>query len=179
MATVTNSPPIIAIAMAACLSACVLEGEVIFEDDFDSENDRAGVVNYEDFDKWDVVEGSVDLIGNDFYDFFPGNGLYVDLDGTTSEAGTLSTKAALSLEAGAYTLGFWLAGPHVGGADTVTVALGDVFEEEITLASGEPFAYFEREVDVASPTEATLTFALSGGDNEGILLDNVSVSTDL
>ena len=56
--------------------------------------------------------GSVDLIGQTTtitnYNFFPGNGGYVDLDGSTGQVGTLQT--ATSFAAGTYTLSFDLGG---------------------------------------------------------------------
>ncbi len=65
---------------------------ILFQDDFNSENGGSGALNYNSFANWDVTDGTVDLIGTNFYDFHPGNGLYVDLDGSTSNAGVLTTK---------------------------------------------------------------------------------------
>ena len=66
----------------------------IFEDNFDSENGGNGVTNYTGFINWTVTDGTVDLIGNGYFDFFPGNGLYVDMDGSTNNAGKMmKTKA--------------------------------------------------------------------------------------
>lgn len=42
-------------------------------------------LNYTGFVKWDVTRGRVDLIGHSFWDIYPGNGLYVDLQGTWGE----------------------------------------------------------------------------------------------
>jgi hypothetical protein len=65
----------------------------------------------------------VDLIGNpSFFDFLPGNGRYVDLDGSTGDAGKM-TSIALSLAGGVlHKLSFDLAGSQRG--DTNTVAYG-------------------------------------------------------
>ena len=43
----------------------------ILEDDFNSENQGAGMLNYSDFANWDTAKGTVDLIGRGFWDFFP------------------------------------------------------------------------------------------------------------
>ena len=51
---------------------------VIFSDNFNAENGGTGVLNYNSFNNWTVTDGTVDLIGNGFFDFYPGNGLYVD-----------------------------------------------------------------------------------------------------
>jgi hypothetical protein len=64
----------------------------LLNDDFDTENSSIGLLDYSRFSNWIVTRGSVDLIGNGFYDFYPGNGLYVDLDGSTNEGGKLESK---------------------------------------------------------------------------------------
>ena len=57
-------------------------------------------LNYTGFANWTVYSGTVDLIGNGSYDFLPGDGLYVDLDGSTSDAGVLTTKQSFNFTAG-------------------------------------------------------------------------------
>lgn len=47
------------------------------------QTENVGELNYVDFTDWDVVTNHVDLIGNGLFDFLPGNGLYVDLCGST------------------------------------------------------------------------------------------------
>jgi subtilisin-like proprotein convertase family protein len=57
--------------------------------------------NYTGFANWDVTEGSVDLCGNGLWDFLPGNGLYVDMLGTSSpQNGKITSKSTFNLEAG-------------------------------------------------------------------------------
>ena len=79
---------------------------VIFGDNFDTEIPG---FNYNDFAHWDVIEGSVDL--------WYGLGIppiydkYVDLDGTTQNAGTLMSKTNFEFNPGfCYELSFDLAG---------------------------------------------------------------------
>jgi hypothetical protein len=50
-----------------------------------------GALGYSNFTNWDVVDnGSVDLIGRGFYDFLPGNGLYIDMSGSGNAGGSMS-----------------------------------------------------------------------------------------
>ena len=72
------------------LAAGRVDAAVIFSDNFDGENGGVGALNYTGFANFSVSNGLVDLIGNGFFDFLPGNGLYVDLDGSTSDAGVLT-----------------------------------------------------------------------------------------
>ncbi|MDJ1174791.1 hypothetical protein [Roseofilum capinflatum] len=52
---------------------------ILLEDNFNSENVGVPKLNHFGLANWDVVDGSVDLIGNGYYDFFPGQGLFLDL----------------------------------------------------------------------------------------------------
>lgn len=58
-----------------CAGNCVDEG---------GETVPQGELDYADFQYWRVVDGHVDLIGDGFIDLLPGNGLYVDLRGSTA-----------------------------------------------------------------------------------------------
>lgn len=79
-----------------------------FSDNFDSEASN-GALNYTSFANFTVTAGSVDLIPhNGNYDFYPGNGLYVDLDGTTggqNPAGQITTNDVFA--AGTYSVSFY------------------------------------------------------------------------
>ena len=88
---------------------------------------------------WTVAGGTVDLIGNGFADFLPGNGVYVDLDGSTSQAGLLASPT-LNLTGGVtYTATFDLAGSHRGSTETGTVTFGSA-SLAYSLASAAGFA---------------------------------------
>lgn len=150
----------------------------IFFADFDDENAGRGQLRYAQFEDWVVERGSVDLIGEGLYDLLPGHGLYLDLDGSTGAAGRLVSRQPLALGAGPQLLRFSLAGSQRGGSDTVTVRLGDVYEETFTLASAEPIRTIERLIDLAAPASAFLSFDHAGGDFVGLLLDDVVVEAD-
>jgi hypothetical protein len=152
---------------------------VIFADDFDAETGQPGELDYFGFINWNVTSGSVDLIGNGAYDFFPGNGFYVDLDGTSFQAGTLESKTTFTLVPATYRLEFSLAGSQRGDSNTVVVRLGGVFSEAFTLDAGVPFTTISRDIVVASRTRGKIVFEHSGNDNIGLLLDNVRLLTDI
>ena len=97
--------------------------DLLLEGSFDTENNGIGALNYEAFENWSVSDGAVDLIGNGFFDFFPGNGLYIDLDGSASDAGIFES-VSVRLTPGDYLLEFNLSGSHRGDSHTVSVPFG-------------------------------------------------------
>ncbi len=157
----------------AHLGAAPARAGIILQDNFNGENGGTGVFNYAAFTNWNVSGGTVDLIGGGFVDFLPGNGLYVDLDGSTNQAGLFSTKT--SFAPGNYALQFDLAGSQRGtNTESVTVSFG-AFSQVITRQPNDPFTTFNYNVTLAAA--ANLSFRNAGGDNIGALLDNVVVST--
>jgi hypothetical protein len=148
---------------------------LVFQDNFNTENGGNYALNYNGFTNWTVSGGgTVDLIGfNSPWDLYPGNGLYVDLDGSTSQAGILATRKFFA--AGTYLVEFTLAGNARSGygGDTVVVNVGD-WTKTFTLASNAPFS---PQSFIAETSGGPLTFSNQGGDNVGAILDNVSVST--
>jgi hypothetical protein len=138
-----------------------------FFDTFNSENGGVGVLNYNSFANWAVSEGTVDLIGNGFFDFLPGNGLFVDLDGSTSNSGLMSSN---SLASSTYYLSFDLAGSQRGSTETVTVKIGSDIIDVITISSNVGFTNYT----YSGFGNGALSFLNSSNDNIGALLDNVN-----
>ena len=153
---------------------------VIFSDNFDAENGGIGQLNYNAFANWSVSNGTVDLIGRPvgFFDFFPSNGLYVDLDGTSFQAGTF-TSIGIQVTPGNYILSFLLAGSQRGDVNTVQVNVsGGLASSIYTLASNVPLTLETMSFTVLAPTTINLSFHNEGSSNNiGLILDNVSVST--
>lgn len=148
-----------------------------FSDDFNAENGGDASLNYSGFANWDVTDGTVDIIGNGTFDFFPGEGLFVDLDGSTSDSGVLETQMAFPLlDGGTYRLTFDLAGSQRGTAESVDVTLGTVYAETFPLASADPLATITRDIVITASELATLSFENAGGDNIGAILDNVTLN---
>ncbi|WP_169570320.1 VPLPA-CTERM sorting domain-containing protein [Sneathiella limimaris] len=139
-----------------------------FSDDFEAETKE---LNSNDFLNWNVSNGTVDTIGTGFYDLCDTN-TCVDLDGSTRNAGDLSTKDSFAI--GTYKLSFRIAGNQRGGSsDGVNVTFGDL-NEDFSKNPGDAFEEIIRIVTLT--TEGILTFSHAGGDNIGILLDDVEIS---
>ncbi len=137
--------------------------------------------NFTGFVNWNVTDGSVDLIGRDaagtvLNDRIPTNGLYVDLDGITSNGGKLESKTLFNLPAGTYTLEFDLAGSQQGDSNDVAVSLGTVFNQTFTRAATDPFSTVSQTITVATATTGRLVFDQLGGDNKGALLGRVKLT---
>jgi len=151
---------------------------VVFLSEFNDLNGGKGKYNVTDLGDWEVVAGCVDLHGNGFVDVWPNNGLYIDLDGSCYQGGTIQTKDAYELTPGSYVLEFWLAGgnrrAHTA-PDTVLVDFGPFHQEQIVMQRKDQFRLFSREFNVPTETAAKLSFQNLGGDNEGALLDLVRV----
>lgn len=166
-----------AVAAAALFGGHAFAG-VVLADNF---NTGPGMLNWPGDSVFTSTSppGSVDLIpvGKDF-DLQPGNGFYVDLDGTSGNgnnpAGQLTSKA--SFGPGAYTLTFDLAG-NLRGAPTqkTTVSLGD-WSVDLTPAAN---AGFGLETFTFTTTVAgNLVFTENGpSDQQGNLLDNVNLTS--
>ena len=171
---------VIALVLAAAAGAQA--NPIPFFDNFNTENGGAGQLNYTGFANWDVSDGTVDLIGNGYFPLLPaGLGLYIDMDGSTNNAGTITTKTDFNFAPGWYRLSFDMAGSQRTGYsadDTVdvNVALGALLDEHITLAANATLANYSYDFLVAPlATSGKLSFVGNGSDNVGLLLDNVSL----
>ena len=87
------------LALAAFTPAA---GTVVLADTFDGENGGSTALNYAGFANFDVTSGSVDIIhsGDFAINCVGGSGSCIDLDGSTGNGGTLTTKAAYAFNAG-------------------------------------------------------------------------------
>lgn len=170
---------------AAVLAAQAVQAKVVLSDNFNSD---AQTLNWSGDATFSSLPGpasqgpglaSTDLIGTGFFDFYPGNGNYVDLDGTTGNdnlpfAGILQSNA--SVGAGKYTLSFDLGGNARGAAaKTTDVYLGSTLVASLTLNSGSPLTLYSY---TASTTGGNLVFdELGPSDQQGNILDNVTMSS--
>ena len=176
-------------AMAATLLASATvpaQAAVSFSDNFDAEG--ATSLNYTGFANWDVTDGTVDLISDpNQYGIScgGGGGSCVDLDGSTSNAGILTTKQIFSVAAGEQiTVKFDMRGNQRNGASDdvyygfqfINPALGnqDVFIGSFTANQG--YATYQAQGSYNVDTQFKLFFRNVGGDNVGAILDNVSLT---
>jgi hypothetical protein len=162
------------IVLAGLLAgACSANAQIVFSDTFDA--DTQGLNKASFLGGWSVSDGTVDVVGTGFFDLYPGNGNYVDLDGSTGNAGVFSK--ALDLTAGVtYTASFFLGGSRRGDSNLVDVDFGSSLAS-FTLASSDPLAERSIAFTPGSSGSYSLSFANAGGDNLGAILDNVVVST--
>lgn len=108
---------------------------------------------------WTVTGDSVDLIGS-YWQQAPGGSYTVDLDG--SGVGGLSQS--LALDAGSYTLSFYLGGNTDGGAPikSLLVSVGDAsqtFTFDTTGHSRSDMGYVLETLNFSTGGETTLSFA--------------------
>jgi hypothetical protein len=164
-------------AATLAVAAGANAGTVVFSDNFNSYDYQ---LNWVPPVNWTVTSGSVDLIGEtpsgSGFDFYPDNGGYVDLDGSTGQAGTLTTD--LSFAAGTYTLTFDLGGNARGDVDkttTVTLGMGS-FSKAITLSSSDGLSLYSYTFTTSG---GPLSFSDNtvGNQNIGNILDNVTLTS--
>lgn len=161
----------------------------LFADDFDAEALQSGGVystNYVEFAAWDVTSGSVDVtvLPNGFIDSpggygagQPASGVVVDLNGSTLQNGVLETKAAITFQpAVEYTLRYAL-GNAKNQTNSVSVTIPGLVSETRTQMGATAFTVYESKFTPPAAITAKLTFTSSGGgDDDGLLLDSVSIS---
>jgi PEP-CTERM motif len=123
---------------------------------------------------WTASDGTVDLVGAGGTDLIPGNGRYVDLDGSTTNSGLFSNFVNL-VGGTTYTLSFDLAGSHRGSTEIVSVTFGST-TALYSVDSADTFSTFALNFIPVSNGLYGLAYLNVGGDNVGALLDNVSVS---
>ena len=168
------------IGAAALFAAPALAATLVLSDNFNGETPPPDQLNW----KGDAVftptspPGSVDLIGEGGgFDFFPGNGGYIDLDGSTggghNPAGELTSIA--NFNPGRYIVSFDLAGNHrTPLSHDTTVSLGS-FSSTVTAGGSDPFA--THSFTFTTSKVGSLVFTEAGpSDNQGNLLDNVSLT---
>jgi hypothetical protein len=162
--------------IAAGLVAAAAEAAPINQltDNFATENGGVGQLNYFGFQNFTVTTGSVDLIGNGFFDNFPHHGLYVDLAGSTNQFGAITTKSAFA--PGNYVLTLDIGGTIYNGlADGAVITVGGQHFATGDLAGlTEHLLTFDFTLDTAS----TLTIADagdSGNANIGATLFGLTV----
>lgn len=145
---------------------------IIFSDIFDGEVRELNA----SLDNWTVSNGTIDVIGTGFFEL-AGPGTYLDLDGSTNDAGRITTLSSFSYVAGLqYELAF-LFGKNGTGAETLSFGFGD-WSGSLSLAAGALPGFSSAVFSFTPLTSGTsgLFFENSGGDNQGALLDNVKLS---
>jgi hypothetical protein len=157
---------------------------VLFSDNFNSETPGFNLTPTQ----WAVTDGGVDIIGDGTsWNWLPtGNGLYIDLDGTSGTPGTMTTGVSFNLLPGfTYTLSFDLAGNqglgnHWTASDSDTVRVTFAGQQwDFVMLKEDLLTTYTRTVSVGAPMTTQLSFHnLTNADQQGALLDNVLLTVD-
>jgi len=149
-------------------------GAVLLQDDMDDENNGQATTNYTGFENWNVTRQCVDLHGPGSIDPVPGNGLYIDMDGSCNVAGRLESKQNFALDAGTYSFELVYAGNNQNGpTDTMNISIGTSFSTTLVVPESDSFQVREWTFTVAAATTATIVLDHEGGDQQGILIDAI------
>lgn len=167
---------ILAIAALSVLP-CLSQAAVVFSDNFNA--DGALGLNSTPTG-WTVSNGTVDVVGGTgsgapWVGLCGGGSVCIDLDGSTNNAGELSRSFA-GVAGNTYIATFALAGNQRNyPADNLVVSFGTA-SQTFSLASNVAWNIYSLSFTASTNTNYTLNFNNAGGDNVGIVLDNVSVS---
>lgn len=154
----------------------------IFVEDFDAENGGASQLNYSGFAQFTVARTAVDLIASGGFGITcaGGAGACVDLDGSNSQAGLIES-IGIGLVAGtAYELRFDVSGnQRTGATDSMLYGItgGQFAGGPITKAGGDPFETIVAGFTATATGTFSIFFDHAGGDNIGLILDNVSLAS--
>jgi len=163
------------IASAILALSAGAQAAPVFSDNFDA---NAGELNAVPAG-WTVTGGTVDIIGSGTnWDYIPGSGKFIDLDGSTNQPGLLA-RSFNTIAGMTYTATFDLAGNHVVGYpdnDTVAVSFGTASQSYSNFAKNQGWTTFTLNFTAATTGSTVLSFKNSGSDNVGLLLDNVNVA---
>ena len=176
-------------AVAAFLAAApAAQAGVLFSDNFDAQG-NANALSFNGFTNWTVTSGSVDYIrsGVGYGIHCAGNiGGCVDLDGSSNDAGLMSSKSIYNLLAGTtYLFSLDLSGNQVRD-ERNTVNFGFALAgnlgaflaaDVVTLGRSNPFGTYTVAYTPGSNVSARLVIGNTGGDNVGLILDNVVLSS--
>lgn len=164
-------------AFALALLSTASQAQTVFSDSFETASLGLNATPA----GWAVTNpgGTVDVIGGALFgSLCGGSGQCIDLDGSTGLAGVLSRS--VNLNAGTtYTLGFDIAGNRRGaGTETGVVTLGGATLNYSLTDSSAAAAYQTLSLSFTPSSTGvyTLSFANFGGDNQGAILDNVTLT---
>jgi hypothetical protein len=161
---------------SAMLAAGITSAQAVtlFTDNF---NGEALGINKPALANWSVSNGSIDVIGPGFFGLY-GPGRYIDMDGSTLNAGRIDTTQTFNVSAGkTYTISFSY-GKNGIAAETLNFGLGTL-TGSLVLAAGGIGSLISTSYSflaTSNQSNVSLFFEGLGGDNRGAVLDNVSLS---
>lgn len=144
---------------------------------------------------WTVTQGVVDIIGaGGGFDWYPGNGSYIDLDGSIGTLGQISTITSNSIlnfvNGRVYNFAFDYGINHNDGGDSDTITLGVLFAnntfQDLLTANADGLNHLSGSFSLSSALATALgTFtgrvyvrgnSVGGSDQSGGIVDNVNVT---
>lgn len=190
----------VAAGTASLAMAGVAQATTVLSDNFDGEG---AALNYNSFANWTVSDGTVDVVTHGSYDIncFGGAGKCVDLDGSTGNAGIMTTNAFAFNAGDTVTLSFQARGNDRGGAnDTLFAGFNfsgllsgnsfsgggfgagggafaglTTFSFSDVLSANDDYALYTVGFTAASSGTLFAFINAAGGDNVGPILDNVTL----
>jgi hypothetical protein len=151
-------------------------------DGFEGEGVSGTELDYNSFTNWDVTDGTVDLKQTGTYGISCNTGSFcVDLDGSTKDAGIFTSKD--EFQARTYNVSFAYSGNQRGSYINGSTNQSDYFTVEFMNSTGVIFSQDVAYTDDWTVFSAMITlgevgklsFSVTGGDNQGVVLDDVSV----
>jgi hypothetical protein len=168
---------------AILMSSATAQAATLFDDDFAAEVASAtgtvATINFTALENWDIIGGAVDLLTNGGFGLPCGSTGCLDLDGSVRDGVQMETKTAFSFTAGTtYNLALDFAGRNGGGAETITFGLS-AGVRILNFAPADATDVTETlSFTAATDFSSTLFIESAGGDNFGMLLDRVTLSSD-
>jgi hypothetical protein len=175
----------VAVALTAALAGAPAHAGILFQDNFDADN-TSSALNFNSLRNWTVSDGTIDYIRSGGFGIscVGGTGGCLDMDGSTSNAGRITSNQSFTFTPGVnYFIDVALSGnQRGGGSDSVVFGIVDTNNVEIQtiigpLSAGAPFATFGATL-AAQPGSWRLFVEGVGGDNVGLILDNVVLRDD-
>lgn len=182
----------VVLATMVCLAPGVSRAATItvFSDNFEGDSQSLSLTSLA---KWTVTQGTVDVIGvGGLFDLLPGNGNYVDLDGTTNDPGIMASTSFNLFAGQTYDFSFDYAGSQRGdtnslfwGFDTNSDGTVDIHGGSIAnVLPVQPLTTVAYSFIPVADVTARILFTQdpnntdSGtSDNKGLLLLNVNLTT--
>lgn len=173
------SRTLIATALALSISASAATSAVLFSDDFDGETRGLSTAPT----KWTVSDGTVDILGPGLFDFYPDNGNYIDVDGSTRDGGRMETRTEFIFDIGSkYTLSFQYGkNKSINSQEflyfgvTGAGGFGQLIEmpgPAIPTLLSHSYSFF------ATSARGRIYFETSSADNVGPIIDAVVLTAD-
>lgn len=170
---------VVAVSLSLVIAPAQAVPVVVFQDTFDS--NAAGLNSTPS--GWTVSDGTVDIIASGSFGIScaGGSGVCIDMDGSTGDAGVMTTNSVFTNSGAAsfWTLEFDVSGnQRTSGSDSMAVTFDGVTNVVGPLAGNAPFVHLSFIIPAAAGSSSTISFDHLGGDNVGLILDNVTLYID-